>query len=157
MTDKNDDWFATRGLLKSNYRNDDKELVEKCLLDFNEWLEAIGCDKAYSRYMKDTYKLATGELNAQLAKAISIIRKQQQAEDTAYYAEKMKEAIDRVRVTTRQAVAEEIKGEFEKHLVYHAIRYDGVAQLHLQSNPTKSDEEWDRVWEIFLGKHSGKR
>ena len=51
---------------------------DKLLLTINEWLDAIGCDRAYRKDMKETYKKAIPELKAQLAKL-----KQHYEQDTA--------------------------------------------------------------------------
>ena len=38
------------------------------LLTINEWLDAIGCDRAYKKDMKETYQKAIPELKAQMIK-----------------------------------------------------------------------------------------
>lgn len=43
------------------------------LLTINEWLDAIGCDRAYKKDMKETYQKAQVELKAQDTKTASIL------------------------------------------------------------------------------------
>lgn len=74
---------------------------------------------------------------AQLAHAEPLIRKQQQVEDTAYYAEKMKEAIDRVRITARKDERERICKEIERHFYKQPIGGDILISLN--------DTEWQAL------------
>lgn len=42
-----------------------KELAESTVLDINKWLDAIGCDRAYKKDMKETYQRTLPELQTQ--------------------------------------------------------------------------------------------
>lgn len=57
--------------------------------------------------------------NMAITLATPIIEKRQQEKDTAYYAEMMKEAIDRVRTEAKKQERERIIAEIEKHLTEH--------------------------------------
>jgi len=59
-------------------------------------------------FMDDYPNEVNALLEAQLAKATLIIEKRQQEKDTAYYAEMMKKAIDRVRIEAKKQERESI-------------------------------------------------
>lgn len=48
------------------------------LLDINEWLDVIGCDRAYKKDMKETYEKTIPELQAQLSKVVEWLMKHRQ-------------------------------------------------------------------------------
>ncbi len=126
------------------------------LLSINEWLDAIGCDRAYKKDMKATYEKIKPELEAQ--------RDLTAGEKDAWYNALLEEfkrvKIDRAKlideVKQKDAEIEELKRRFAHKLKDHIELAIAKAKKEERERMIKRLETWRSIGTHLISKETIK-